>query len=90
MVALFEFRNFLTSPMFQIKKLINNVALHSSELAGSLCPLSCKWVCPPPGTKGEATLACGRGGGGANSDDLRESLALCILYGLLYRKFLLI
>jgi hypothetical protein len=40
-----------------------------------------------PGTKGEATLACGRGGGGANSDNWRESPALCILYGLLYRKF---
>ncbi len=34
---------------------------------------------PPAGTKGRATLACGWGGGGANSDDWRESLALCIL-----------
>jgi hypothetical protein len=35
---------------------------------------------PPPGTKGGATLACGWRGGGTNSDDRRESLALCTLY----------
>jgi hypothetical protein len=37
---------------------------------------------PPSWTKGEATLACGRGGGKANSDELKESLALCLLCGV--------
>ncbi len=37
-------------------------------------------VSPPLGPKGGgATLPCGWGGGGPNSDDWKESLALCIL-----------
>ncbi len=36
--------------------------------------------CYPPGTKGVAILACRwGGGGGAKSDDWRESVALCLL-----------
>ncbi len=38
-------------------------------------------VFPPLDPKGGATLACGGGGGGLNSDDWTESLALCILCG---------
>jgi hypothetical protein len=44
-------------------------------------PLSCKQVCPPPGTKGGDTLTCGLSGLGPNSDDWRERLALCLLCG---------
>jgi hypothetical protein len=46
-------------------------------------PLSRKRVCPPPPLDpkggGEHSLV-GEGAGGANSDDWRESLALCQLY----------
>jgi hypothetical protein len=35
----------------------------------------------PPGTKGGDTLTCGLSGWGPNSDDWRESLALCLLCG---------
>jgi hypothetical protein len=49
----------------------------SSELAPPL-PLPQASVSPLLGTKGGTTLACGRGAGGANSDDWRESLALCL------------
>jgi hypothetical protein len=38
-------------------------------------PLSCKQVCPPPGTKGGDTLTCGFSGWDPNSDDWRESLS---------------
>jgi hypothetical protein len=41
----------------------------------------------PLGTKGEATLACGRGGGKAYSDELKESLALCLLCGVCCASF---
>jgi hypothetical protein len=48
---------------------------------GSTRPLSRKRVCPPsPRTKGRRQPSLsGEGAGGANSDDWRESLALCIL-----------
>jgi hypothetical protein len=35
----------------------------------------------PPGTKGGDPLTCGLSGWGPNSDDWRESLALCLLCG---------
>ncbi len=55
---------------------------------GSHHPLPRKRLCLPPWTqRGErATLACGWGGvGGPSSDEWTESLALCILCGILYR-----
>jgi hypothetical protein len=39
----------------------------------------------PPGTKGGDTLTCGLSGWGPNSDDWRESLALCQLCGPVVR-----
>ncbi len=48
---------------------------------GSPSLFSRKRVCPPLGTKRGATFACGRGARGANLDDWRESLALCLLCG---------
>jgi hypothetical protein len=36
-------------------------------------------VCPRPGKRGVQHLLAGEGAEGANSDDWRESLALCIL-----------
>ncbi len=48
---------------------------------------SFKLAPPPPGIKGggQQSLA-GEGAGGANSDDWRESLALCLLCGLVIPK----
>jgi hypothetical protein len=52
---------------------------------GTSQPLSRKRVCPPPGTKSGDTLSCGwRCGGGPNKDDWRKSLALCLLYSVLF------
>jgi hypothetical protein len=49
-------------------------------------PLCRKQVCPPPGTKGgEAHSPAGEVAGSPNSDDLRKSLALCLLCRL-YRR----
>jgi hypothetical protein len=60
---------------------------------GSPRPLSRQRVCPPPQNQrvggGQHSLA-GEGAGGADSDDWRESLALCILCDLQivrYRAF---
>ncbi len=58
----------------------------------SVCPLvriGSPRCSRPFGTKGEATLACGRGGGKANSDELKESLALCLLCGVCCARFCL-
>jgi hypothetical protein len=48
----------------------------------SVCPVSIRLNWSETKGGGGATLACGWGGGGANSDDWRESLALCLLCAL--------
>ncbi len=45
---------------------------------GSVHHLSSKLVCTTPGTKGGQRSPAGEGVGGPNSDDWRESLALCL------------
>jgi hypothetical protein len=46
---------------------------------GSAHLLSRKRVCPPPEPKGGQHSTEGEGVGGSNSEDWRESLALCLL-----------
>jgi hypothetical protein len=58
----------------------DNIILYHSTRMSDLSPESAS-VFPSSGTKrggGQASLA-GEGAGGANSDDWRESLALCVL-----------
>jgi hypothetical protein len=64
---------------------VGRVSVPSSELASPAPSPASKCVPPPEPKGGETTLVCVREGGGANSDDWRESLGLFLLCGLTTR-----